>query len=190
MNAVTHGRGCASLHAMAVRRLYIVGSGETAERLVELGGALAYDEVHLRNDLPDLIDPDAHVVIAEDDVTRGRALMLELARAAVLPTYAAYAAPHREGWKMLLALAASGIPKERLDAIAAPAGVAVGAETPAEVAIATAAELVALRRELPRPSAGLPVAGALRGASRRARVVSRRRRTDGSPTRDRGGDKC
>jgi hypothetical protein len=54
-------------------------------------------------------------------------------------------------------LAAKGIEKARLDQICAPAGVDVGAESPEEVAIAVAAELVAIRRGHGRPSDGLPI---------------------------------
>jgi xanthine dehydrogenase accessory factor len=137
------------------RRLIVLGRGVTAERVAALCGPL-YDEVRLAADVGEAGAGD-HVVIAEDEVEAGRALLLEAARTDVVPAYLGYAAPHREGWKALVGLAARGVPKERIDAISAPAGVDVGAETPDEVAIALAAELVALRRGRPRPSAGLEV---------------------------------
>jgi xanthine dehydrogenase accessory factor len=140
------------------RRLLVLGRGLTAERVAALCGPL-YDEVRLAADAAEAAAED-HVVIAEDEVEAGRALLLAAARAEIVPAYLGYAAPHREGWKALVSLAARGIEKARIDAISAPAGVDVGAETPDEVAIAVAAELVALRRGRPRPSAGLDVAPA------------------------------
>ena len=46
----------------------------------------------------------------------------------------------------MCALAAEKLPAGRLELVCAPAGVDVGAVTPDEVAIAVAAELVAVRR--------------------------------------------
>jgi xanthine dehydrogenase accessory factor len=164
------------------RRLLIIGRGATAEKLAELGGQLGYDELAFVEELVgDAYGPDDHVVIAEEDVTRARAVLLRAARADVLPAYLGYAAPHREGWKALVALAARDVPRARIDAISAPAGVDVGAETPEEVAIAVAAELVALRRGRARPSAGLdPTA-----TPRRAAVEARPRRLIGRFARTR-----
>lgn len=138
-------------------RLILIGRGRTAERLAELGGRLGYDEVRVQDDLPADLAASDHLVIAEDDSARGRGLLIEAAGGDVMPGYLGYAAPHAEGWKALVALAAEGLAKERLDAVSAPAGVDVGAEDPDEVAIAVAAELVALRRGRRRPSAGLPI---------------------------------
>ncbi len=138
-----------------VRRLIVLGRGVTAERVAALCGPL-YDEVRLGADVGEA-EPDDHVVIAEDEPEPGRALLLAAAKAPVATAYLGYAAPHREGWKALVSLAARGVTKERIDLVSAPAGVDVGAETPDEVAIAVAAELVAVRRGRPRPSAGLEV---------------------------------
>jgi xanthine dehydrogenase accessory factor len=135
-------------------RLMIVGSGDTAERLAELGGRLGYHEVRLLSDLPDDATAEDHLVIAEDDPERGRPLLAKAAQAAVLPAYLGFAAPHREGCKAIVQLALGRVPKDRLQHISAPAGVDVGAETPDEVAISVAAELVAIRRGRPRPSDG------------------------------------
>src|SRR5439155_435633 len=89
-----------------------------------------------------------------------------------------FAATHREGWKALVRLAAENVPKPRIDAVSAPAGVDVGAETPEEVAISVAAELVALRRGRVKPSAGLAIIE--HGASRRPPLEARPRRLIGS----------
>jgi xanthine dehydrogenase accessory factor len=57
----------------------------------------------------------------------------------------------------------AGVPAERLASIHAPIGVDIGAETPEEIAVAIAAELVAVRR-------GATPGGSLRD---RERVVER-----------------
>jgi xanthine dehydrogenase accessory factor len=156
------------------RRLLIIGRGVTAERIAELAGRLGYDEVGLSDDLPDL-RADDHLVIAEEDVNIARDLLHSAAEGTILPAYLGYAAPHKEGWKALVGLAARNVPKARIDAVCAPAGVDVGAETPEEVAISVAAELVALRRGRPLPSAGLDVT-----ATRRPAVDARPRRLIGA----------
>jgi xanthine dehydrogenase accessory factor len=157
------------------KRLIIVGRGATAERLMELGGQLGYAEMSLSDVIPeDLCDED-HLVIAEEDHALGRKLLVQAALASQLPEYLGFAAPHREGWKALVHLASEGVAKERIDAVSAPAGVDVGAETPEEVAIAVAAELVAVKRGKSRPSAGLAIP-----VRRRARVEASPRRLIGA----------
>jgi xanthine dehydrogenase accessory factor len=151
-----------------VRRLIVIGRGVTAERVAALGGQLGYDELRLAADVADLSAED-HVVIAEDDPEHGRELLAQAVAADVLPAYLGFAAPHREGWKALVALAARDVPKARIDSVSAPAGVDIGAETPDEVAISVAAELVALRRGRPRPSAGLELGTPRRGRGAEAR---------------------
>src|SRR5262249_32280825 len=115
------------------------------------------------------VEADDHVVIAEDDAEVGRGRLLEVATGEVMPAYLGFAAPHREGWKALVWLAARDVPKARIDAVSAPAGVDVGAETPDDVAIAAAAELAAIRRGGPRPSSGLELSGGRRERSAEAR---------------------
>lgn len=142
------------------RRLIVIGRGVTAERVAALCGPL-YDELRLSEEVVAVLADD-HMVIAEDEPEAGRALLYMAAQAEVLPAYLGYAAPHREGWKALVSLAAREVPKARIDAVSAPAGVDVGAESPDEVAISVAAELVAVRRGRVRPSAGLEVSAPAR----------------------------
>ncbi len=139
------------------RRLIIIGRGATAEKIAEIANHLGYDETRLLADLPDDLAAGDHLVIAEEEHAVARDLLVEAAKQDPLPDYLGYAAPQREGWKALVRLAAEGIAKARIDAISAPAGVDVGAETPEEVAVAVAAELVAIRRGRRRPSDGLAV---------------------------------
>src|SRR6266545_2266415 len=96
------------------RRLIVLGRGITAERVAALCGPL-YEEIRLGGELAD-IEAGDHVVIAEDEEQSGRAVLLRVAQGAVVPAYLGYAAPHREGWKALVSLAAQGVAKERIDA--------------------------------------------------------------------------
>jgi xanthine/CO dehydrogenase XdhC/CoxF family maturation factor len=159
------------------RRLVVVGRGVTAERVAALCGPL-YEELCMSQEVVEF-HADDHVVIAEDEPDAGRALLYMAAQGEVLPAYLGYAAPHREGWKALVSLAAREVQKSRIDAVSAPAGVDVGAESPDEVAISVAAELVAIRRGRPRPSAGLEVTPA-RGKRPRPTAEARPRRLIGS----------
>lgn len=139
-------------------RLVILGNGATAERLAELGRWLRYDEVQVRSDLPPEIFGADHVVIAEDAPGPGRALLRQVIEGTP-PAYLGYAAPRGEGSGAWIELLRRSVPAAWLALVAAPAGVDVGAESPEEVAIAIAAELVALRNGRGRPSAGLPLGG-------------------------------
>jgi xanthine dehydrogenase accessory factor len=151
-----------------VRRLIVIGHGVTAERVAALAGQLGYEELRLADGVDDLAGDD-HVVIAEDDAEQGRLRLLDVATGPIMPAYLGFAAPHREGWKALVWLAARDVPKARIDAISSPAGVDIGAETADEVAIAVAAELVAIRRGRPRPSSGLELTNTRRDRGAEAR---------------------
>jgi xanthine dehydrogenase accessory factor len=159
-----------------VKRLIVLGNGRAAERLADLAGWLGYEEVRVTGDLPADLAVEDHVVIAEEDTRVARELLELVASAPVLPGYVGYAAPHAEGWKALVQLAARGVDKARLDRICSPAGVDVGAESPEEVAISVAAELVSMRRGRGRPSDGLPLKAA---GGRRAEPVPAPRRMIG-----------
>jgi xanthine dehydrogenase accessory factor len=60
--------------------------------------------------------------------------------------YLGLVASHRRGAAVLSALRAGGVPDDALARVRTPAGVAIGARTHAEIALAIAAELVAVRR--------------------------------------------
>ncbi len=52
-------------------------------------------------------------------------------------------------WKEL---EAAGIPRERLEAVHAPIGLDIGADTPEEIAVSVVAELIRVRRQKGKPS--------------------------------------
>jgi xanthine dehydrogenase accessory factor len=141
-------------------RVVIVGSGQTAERLAELVGQLGYGEIRVTDRIPRDLSTADHLVVAEDDPRRGEEQLLVAARLPDMPAYLGLAAPRSDGLRAMVRLAAENVPAPRLEQIAAPAGVDVGAETAAEVAISVAAELVAVRRGRRCPPAAAPEAEA------------------------------
>jgi xanthine dehydrogenase accessory factor len=127
-------------------RLIVVGHGEVAEHLTRLADLLHYAAVTAADELPDDLDKTDDVVVAleEEEASRARDL---IRRAAVENCrYIGLVAPHKQAVKMLTALSRERLSKARLERIAAPAGVNIGAETPGEIAVAVAAELVARHR--------------------------------------------
>jgi xanthine/CO dehydrogenase XdhC/CoxF family maturation factor len=150
--------------------LLIVGAGHLAAPLHELGALLGF-RVTVADDRPafarserfprawavkrvDFTDPfqeippgdRTHVLL----VTRGHRYDYEclrlLLRENPLPLYLGMIGSRRRVRATFHQLLEEGIPRERLDRIRAPIGLDVGAETPAEIAVAVAAEWVQLRR--------------------------------------------
>lgn len=109
-----------------------------AERVLRVDLAAPFREALLR--------PDSHLVL----VTRGHRYDYELLRAALRvpaqPAYIGMVGSRRRVRAALGQLADEGIPPARLAAIHAPIGLDVGAETPEEIAVAIAAEIVLVRR--------------------------------------------
>jgi xanthine dehydrogenase accessory factor len=124
-------------------RLIVVGHGEVAEHLMRLADLLGYAAVTASDELPDDLDRACDVVIALEDDEAPRARDLVRRAAAVNCHYIGLVAPQKQAVKILTALSRA---KTRIDRIAAPAGVNIGAETPGEIAVAVAAELVARHR--------------------------------------------
>jgi len=69
-----------------------------------------------------------------------------LLRREPLPTYVGLMASRKKRREVLDALKAEGIPEERLKEVHSPVGLPIGAETPAELAISIAAEMIAVLR--------------------------------------------
>lgn len=150
--------------------MVVVGAGHVAQPLAELGALLGMDVIVLddrpefatRERFPraarvlrvDFADPFAavpvhagsHVVL----VTRGHRYDFEALRrllaAPVPPAYIGMIGSRRRVRATFAALLEEGFEPARLAAVRAPVGLDLRAETPAEIAVAVAAEIVLLRR--------------------------------------------
>ncbi|HEX7051705.1 MAG TPA: XdhC/CoxI family protein [Longimicrobiales bacterium] len=172
VEAVDTDAGRTTLYAEAHRapeELLIVGAGHIAVPLAQIGALLGYRVTVLddredfatparfpgaaavvRADFADpfrdiAMTPRTHVVL----VTRAHRYDFDCLRRLVegdvaLP-YIGMVGSRRRVRAAFQALLDAGVPRERLAGIHAPIGLDIGAETPAEIAISIAAELVAVR---------------------------------------------
>ncbi|HYC22721.1 MAG TPA: XdhC family protein, partial [Candidatus Bathyarchaeia archaeon] len=87
---------------------------------------------------------DRHVVL----VTRGHKLDADCLRVAVRMdlAYLGMIGSRRRVGRIIETLAAEGVPAEKLATLHAPIGLDIGAETPAEIAVAILAEIIDARR--------------------------------------------
>jgi xanthine dehydrogenase accessory factor len=150
--------------------LVIVGAGHVARPLCQVGAMLGF-RVTVLDDRPEFATrerfPDAAQVRPADFadplrgipitprtflvlVTRGHKYDFEALRGILLgpalPAYVGMIGSRRRTRAALEALAREGIAADRLRAVHAPIGLDVHAETPEEIAVAIAAELVMARR--------------------------------------------
>jgi xanthine dehydrogenase accessory factor len=152
-------------------RLVIVGAGHIAVPLAELGVRLGF-AVTVLDDREEFATPDrfpgdadvrpvdfttdpfagtsldARTSIAL--VTRGHRwdfdCLRRLLEMPVRPRYIGMIGSRRRVRAAFTALLAAGVARERLAGIHAPIGIEIGAETPEEIAVSIAAELIAMRR--------------------------------------------
>ncbi len=153
-----------------VRDLVIVGAGHIARPLCTIGALLGYRVVVL-DDRPDFatlerfprasrlvradfsdpfrdvpIHPGSHVLL----VTRGHRYdyecLVRILAADPRPAYIGMIGSRRRVRATFARLLEEGIARGRLEEIHSPVGLDVGAETPEEIAVAVAAELVKVRR--------------------------------------------
>ena len=164
--------------------LVIVGAGHVAQPLALLGSMLDF-RVTVLDDRPEFATrerfPGAHRVMVADFadpladievgdrtsiilVTRGHRhdydCLRELARRGALPRYLGMIGSKRRVRAAFEQLAAEGVPADWLTRVHAPLGLDIGAETPAEIAVAVAAEIVLAAR-----------GGSARPLSERAQVL-------------------
>ena len=150
--------------------LVIVGAGHIALPMARTGAELGF-RVWVIDDRPDFATrerfPTAHRVVRADFsdpfrevpihggthlllVTRGHKYdydcLMKILRCPARPAYIGMIGSRRRVRATFVQLLDDGIPKERLADIHAPVGLDIGAETPEEIAVAVAAELVKVRR--------------------------------------------
>lgn len=166
-------RGRCTLYLEAHRpppELVIVGAGHIARPLCRVGAMLGF-RVRVLDDRPefatrerfpeaeevrraDFSDPFRGVAVGPGSylvlVTRGHKYdfdaLHDLLRRPDLPAYVGMVGSRRRVRAALELLRREGIPRERLLRVHAPIGLDVGAETPEEIAVSIAAEIVQVRR--------------------------------------------
>jgi xanthine dehydrogenase accessory factor len=124
-------------------RVLVVGATPTAEAVLLIGAQLGLDAVSVQGDL-DLRPGDLALVVA----AHGRDELHTLRRGleAGLPYVGLVASPKR-GTGVLVELRGDGVSEEQLARIDVPAGLDIGARTPAEIALSILAKIVAVRRD-------------------------------------------
>jgi xanthine dehydrogenase accessory factor len=95
--------------------------------------------------------PTSYVVVATQGRRDRDALRAALATGA---SYVAFVGSRRKAAQLMAELAAEGIDRARLEALRSPAGLHIGAVTPAEIALSILTEIVAERRLGPRALRG------------------------------------
>lgn len=158
-------------------QLVIAGAGHIAVPLARVGAMLGF-RVLVLDDREELTGPErfpAEAVVRRADfadafgdvpigpwsyvvlVTRAHRYdfdcLRQLLRADASPAYIGMIGSRRRVRAAFGALLEAGTPRERLALVRAPVGLDVGAETPEEIAISIAAELVAVRRGVDAPGA-------------------------------------
>lgn len=143
-------------------KLLVLGHGRIAETLASLGHALGFhvtvnDALATPESFPNAnrritedpdyakaeCDADTYVVIATQHKSDYEALQRVLRQG---PAYVGLVASRKRSALVLERLHEDGMPLELLKRVAAPAGIDVGAETPQEIALSIAAEIVQLWR--------------------------------------------
>lgn len=153
-----------------VRELVVVGAGHIAQPMAHLGSLLGY-RVTVLDDRPDFATrerfPDAHRLIRADFsdpfadvalhershlllVTRGHKYdyecLIRALRTDPTPAYIGMIGSRRRVRATYVQLLEEGFDRSLIERIHAPVGLDIGAETPEEIAVAVAAELVMLDR--------------------------------------------
>ncbi|HSH44668.1 MAG TPA: XdhC family protein [Longimicrobiales bacterium] len=150
-------------------RLFVVGAGHIAVPLAEMGVRIGFDVVVLddreafatEERFPsaanvrrvDFADPFAGTTPGTADfvvlVTRAHRYdfdcLAALVRQEKQPRYVGMVGSRRRVRAAFGALLGAGVPRERLAAVHAPIGLDIGAETPEEIAVSIAAEIIAVR---------------------------------------------
>jgi xanthine dehydrogenase accessory factor len=140
-------------------RVLVVGDTPIAAAVRSLGAELGLDLVAVEGGTPEPSAGDLALVVA----AHGRDELHTLRRAleASVP-YVGLVASHKRGAGVLADLRDDGVPDEQLERIDVPAGIDIGARTPAEVAVSILATIVGVRRG---ERAAVPEARALPTAS-------------------------
>ncbi len=157
--------------AASPSRLHVFGAGHVGVALVDLAAAAGF-EAHVYDDRPELatcerlpqattvtcgafdelaanavIGPRDSVVVLTHGHAHDETVLLAVLTRDVQPAYVGCIGSARKAALAREHLAAAGVPAERVDAVAMPIGLAIGAVTPAEIAVSIIAQLVRRRAE-------------------------------------------
>jgi xanthine dehydrogenase accessory factor len=124
-------------------RVVVVGETPIASALARLGAELDLDVWTTAIGDVELAEGDLALVVAAHGRDELRALRRGLE--APLP-YVGLVASRVRGAAMVAQLRADGVAEERLAALDTPAGLAIGARTPGEIAVAILARIITVRR--------------------------------------------
>ena len=155
----------------APSRLHVFGAGHVGAALVGVASAAGF-ECHVYDDRPELatrehlpaatsvtcssfdelaaaaaIGPRDFVVVLTHGHAYDETVLLAVLTRDVQPAYVGCIGSHRKAALAREHLVAAGVPQERVDVVAMPIGLAIGAVTPAEIALAITAQLVRRRAE-------------------------------------------
>ncbi len=148
--------------------LVLIGAGHINVALAPIGQALGF-EVVVVDELEEFASPqrfpaarivldwsparwgvalgaETFVVIATRDHAIDQQVLEELSRTCARPAYVGIVGSRGKMERFRRRLDAKGISREWIDQVKGPIGVDIGAETPEEIAVAVAAELVQVRR--------------------------------------------
>jgi xanthine dehydrogenase accessory factor len=144
-------------------RLVVFGSSPIARALAHLGTAMGYSVAAVEDDLTALARSAApsssprFAVIATMGEQDEEAIRAALAQE---PAYLGVVASARRFAQMRETLLARGVAAEKLDRIHSPAGIAIGAKSPEEIALSILAQIVSERRALADETDEKPLAAA------------------------------
>jgi xanthine dehydrogenase accessory factor len=124
-------------------RVHIVGSTPIAAALERSGPELGLDVVAAYDAPPDLREGDLGIVVAAHG--KGELDALRRGLEAELPYVGLVASPRR-GAGLVEELRADGVSDEHLERLECPAGLAIDARTPAEIAVSILARIIQTRR--------------------------------------------
>ncbi|WP_051399906.1 XdhC family protein [Haloechinothrix halophila] len=131
---------------MRSHQILIVGSGDVAVALESISATLGWRPTvvtALDDAISRLPEAESVVVLSHDEDVDGPALATALTSGA---SYIGAMGSRRTQARRRDWLLAHGVSAELADSIRGPAGLDIGADTPAEIAVAIVAEIVACRR--------------------------------------------
>jgi xanthine dehydrogenase accessory factor len=124
-------------------RVLVVGDAPIAGALHRLGGELGFDIVGVENGVPEPTSEDLAAIVAAHG--RDEYDMLRRALEAGVP-YVGFVASHKRGAAVLGDLREDGVAEGLLELVDYPAGINIGAQEPAEIAVSILAKIIAVRR--------------------------------------------